>query len=275
MSRNFFLCVLLLMSGAFTTAVRAQSPSSLPEWSYSAGELMRTSMEPTIPEWSIVAGLSTEYVPRYDGARDYHVQAGPMLDMRYRDIAFLATGEGLGVNLLRGKKYRAGVALSYDLGRRAQDSADTRGLGNVGAAPEFKFFGEYLIFPVVLRADLRRGLGGHNGWLGDFGVYMPVYGTQKLFVFAGPSVTVADATYMRHYFSVTPGQAAATSYPQYSAGAGLKAANLGTSITWLCSEHWLVNAMAGGARLLGDAADSPLTLKRTQYTATLTAGYQF
>ncbi len=33
---------------------------------------------------------------------DYYIEPGPTIDVRYRDLAFFSTGEGLGVNSLRG-----------------------------------------------------------------------------------------------------------------------------------------------------------------------------
>lgn len=265
----------LLASLGFPCLAFAQTPSPLPEWTYSAGELMRTSMSPTIPKWSVFGGASVAYSPRYDGADEHHVLGGPTIQIRYRDIAFASTGEGIGVNVLRGKNYRAGAAMVFDLGRRAVDSDDTKGLGNVNTAPELKFFGEYLIFPVVLRADTRKAFGGHNGWIADVSAYMPVYGKEKFFVFIGPSVTLADDHYMSRYFGVSPTQAAASGYPTYTAHAGLKSANAGGSVTWMMTDHWIMNVLAGGQRLLGDAAESPLSLNRIQYATTLTFGYQF
>ncbi len=272
----FFLTLTAaLLSIGVAAPVKAQTPSPLPEWTYSAGALLRTSLSPTVPEWSVFTGLSAAYAPRYDGASDRRILGGPTIEVRYRDLAFAATGEGIGVNLLRGKNYRAGVAMSFDLGRRAQDSSDTQGLGNINIAPEMKFFGEYLFFPVVLRADARRAFGGHNGWIADFSAYMPVYGTKKIYIFMGPSVTLADDRYMSRYFGVTAAQSASSAYPQYSARAGLKSVNAAGSATWMMTDHWLINVIAGGQRLMGDAAHSPIALDRINYSTTFTVGYMF
>lgn len=257
------------------TMAQAQTPSTLPEWTYSAGQLLRTSMMPSIPTWSVFTGLSGAYSPRYDGADQHRYQGGPTIEIRYKDIAFASTGEGIGVNIFRGKNYRVGTALAFDLGRRAIDSNRTNGLGNVNTAPELKAFGEYLVFPAVFRADVRRAIGGHKGWIADLSAYMPVYGTEKFYVFVGPSVTFADDRYMKAYFGVTPEQSTNSGYPIYTAHAGLKSVNAGGSATWMITDHWLINGIAGGQRLLGDAADSPLTLDRLQFGATLTVGYNF
>lgn len=257
------------------TMAQAQTPSTLPEWTYSAGTLLRNKMMPSVPEWSVFTGISAAYSPWYDGANEHHWQGGPTVDIHYRDIAFISTGEGIGVNLLRGEKYRAGTAITFDLGRRAKDADESKGLGNINPAPELKFFAEYMIFPAVLRVDARRGFGGHNGWIADLGAYMPVYGTKKFFVFIGPSVTFADDKYMQNYFGVNATQSANSGYATYTAHAGLKSASAGGSATWLVTDHWLVNVIAGGQRLLGDAADSPLAHDRIQYGTTMTVGYNF
>jgi len=44
----------------------------------------------------------------------YRTVPSPAFDIRYKDLLFLSDGDGLGVNLLRGETYRAGVALGYD-----------------------------------------------------------------------------------------------------------------------------------------------------------------
>ncbi len=86
--------------------------------------------------------------------------------------------EGLGVNLIRGSNYRAGVALSYDLGRYVSDDlTHLRGLGDISRAPAIKGFASFAVskeFPLVLRADVSQIIGGADGALGNFSVYLPL-----------------------------------------------------------------------------------------------------
>ena len=68
--------------------------------------------------------------PIYEGARDYRTNGGPVINIRYRDVAFFSTGEGLGYNILRGDHYNFGVGLAYDLGRKAsEDLPNLHGMG--------------------------------------------------------------------------------------------------------------------------------------------------
>jgi outer membrane scaffolding protein for murein synthesis (MipA/OmpV family) len=275
------LALFLLTLGVLPGRAFAQTPSPLNEWQYSSGISLRTLYEKPMPDWDISVGAAVETQNDYDGSNSYDVQGGPVFDIRYRDIAFLSSGEGLGVNVFRGKTYRVGIALTYDLGRDKEDEAHLSGLGGIRPAVEPKLFGEYniivpkLSLPIVLRLEARRGFGGNSGWIGDFSAYMPVIGTKKFFVFVGPSVTAADATWMHRYFGVTPQQSAASGLPVYSPGSGIKSIGFGASAVWFVSKHWFGTADGSVEDLLGDAAKSPITLANVQTVLSLSVGYQF
>lgn len=267
-----------LAAVAFTTPAWAQTPSPLPEWEYSAGIPLRSYfLWGHLPKWEYNVGVGTAFEPKYDGASQYHFQTGPSIDIRYRDIAFLSTGEGLGWNFLHARNYRLGVALTYDLGRTEHSDYRLRGVGDVQPGPEIKLFGEYVWFPVVFRADVRRALGGYNGWVGDLSIYAPILGSEKYryFVLFGPSVTFTDGNYARNYFGISPEQAAKSGYPAFQAFGGVKELSIGTSATWFFRDNWYVNVSGGAGRLLGDAASSPTTNEKLQGVVSFTLGYDF
>jgi outer membrane scaffolding protein for murein synthesis (MipA/OmpV family) len=272
--------MLLLMGLCWPIPVAAQTPSPLQEWQYSSGVLLRKLFEPNLPTWQVVVGAAASAAPLYDGARPYRVRPGPTVDIRYKDLAFLSAGGGLGVNLLRGENYRAGVALAYDLGRKVSDyPSHLNGLGDISPAPVVKLFASYAVsksFPLVIRADLRRIVGASDGFVGDLGAYLPLPGSSREFVmFAGPSITFADSNYMQTTFGVDAAQAIASGYKRFKAHAGMKAIGFGFSANWFITDHWLVNGNAAVSRLMTDAADSPITEKRTQGTLALTLAYMF
>jgi outer membrane scaffolding protein for murein synthesis (MipA/OmpV family) len=261
-------------------AARAQTPTPLQEWQFSSGIVLRNMFDPQPPEWQVILGPSVSLAPIYDGAKPYHVRVGPNIDIRYRDIAFLSVGEGLGVNVLRGENYRAGIALGYDLGRRVNEyPSHLSGLGNIPAAPALKLFAAYAIskeFPLVIRADIRRILGASDGFLGDLGAYIPLPGSSQTFVmFAGPSVTVANDNYMERTFGVDLPQSLRSGFPVYKAHAGVKAAGFGLNATWLVTDHWLFDATTAMSRLFDSAANSPITQRKTEGTVALTVAYRF
>jgi outer membrane scaffolding protein for murein synthesis (MipA/OmpV family) len=257
-------------------AALPQNPSPLPEWVYSAGiPVMRRFMD-EIPDWQVTLGASVEILPKYDGSNEYHFLGGPMFDIRYKELAFLATGEGLGVNFFQNDYFRTGLAITYDLGRSNTLSHELNRLGDVSPTAEGKLFAEVVLFPVILRANVRRAMGGYNGWAGDFGAYMPVAGWKnRLFIFAGPSVAFGDQNYMQRFFGVTPVESEASGLPEFRPGGGVKAVGFGTTATWLMGHHWFFNITAAGDCLLNDAKRSPTSRNQVQGIAALTVAYRF
>src|ERR1043166_7250139 len=78
----------------------AENPSPMPEWMYSAGVPLMHRFMDEVPTWQVTLGGSVEGPPKYPAPSRYHVLGGPMFDIRYKERAFLATGEGLGVNFV-------------------------------------------------------------------------------------------------------------------------------------------------------------------------------
>ena len=252
----------------------AQTPSPLAEWQFSAGVPLRGYFIPEPPKWEYDLGAAFIVQPRYAGSKDYRVQPGPTIDIRYRDIAFISTGEGLGWNILHGKTYRAGVALTYDFGRRVNREQKSRGIGDdVQGAPEFKVFAEYILFPVVIRGDVRRAIGGYDGVVGDLSLYLPVFGNKKFFVLAGPSVSYGNSPFTQQFFGVNDTEAQRRGIQPYVAEPGITSYTLGSSAFWLISKHWRLDTTLAATRLIGDAANSPTTARKTQYGFAMSLDY--
>jgi outer membrane scaffolding protein for murein synthesis (MipA/OmpV family) len=263
-----------------TRLCQAQTPSPLQEWQYSSGVVLQKMFEPAVPDWQVILGAAAQISPVYAGAERYHVLGGPVINIRYSDVAFLSSGEGLGANLLQGANYRAGIAVGYDLGRKvSNDEAHLHGLGDLKPAPTIKVFATYAIskaIPVVLRADVHEILGGADGLVAEFGGYVPLPGSsQKLVMFAGPSVTIVDRGFAQHVFGISETQAAASRYAAYRAHAGWNAAGFGFSATRFVTSHWLINADAAITRLLGSAQSSPITQSSFQGAVVLSMDYQW
>jgi outer membrane scaffolding protein for murein synthesis (MipA/OmpV family) len=257
-----------------------QTPAPLQEWQYSAGSVLYKLFTPDMPDWQIETGLAVEPRPLYEGAKTYRALLGPVLDVRFRDTYFASVGEGLGYNFIRGENFRFGVAIGYDLGRRADaDLTYLKGMGNITAAPTVKLFGSYVVsksFPLVLRADVRQFAGGANGMVGDVEAYMPLPGSsEKLVMFAGPSFTFADRLYMQTKFGVDPDQARASGYPDFLAHGGANSAGFGVTATRFVDQHWLVNAELAANRLLGSAGNSPITQTRFQGVVVVSFAYKW
>jgi outer membrane scaffolding protein for murein synthesis (MipA/OmpV family) len=258
----------------------AQTPSPLAEWQYSSGIQLQRLFEPTIPTWQVELGLGAQYAPVFDGIGKYQVQPGPVIDIRYKDIAFASTGEGVGFNLFSFRHISFGAAVTYDLGRSPHlDGSALSGLGTIHPAPELKIFATTALaeaFPLVIRVDARKQVGATNGYIGDAGAYLPLPGSSQTFVwFAGPTVTLADSRYMNAYFGVSQVQAANTRYRRYKASAGFKSAGFGVSSDYFVTTHTIISVNAAFNRLLGSAANSPITRSKYEAVVSVAALYKF
>jgi outer membrane scaffolding protein for murein synthesis (MipA/OmpV family) len=263
---------------ASVAPVRAQTPSPLQEWQYSSGVALDKLFEPNPPDWRVVMGAAVEHKPLYDGAELTRTIAGPVINVRYKDLWFASIGEGLGFNLWNGGHYRAGLALAYDLGRYVHDDVThLTGLGDLKIAPAPKAFISYVIsksFPLVVRADVRQIIGGADGMVADIDAYMPLPGSSRRFVmFAGPSYTYGDHRYMQREFGVTTTQSMASGYRVYDAHSGSDQAGFGFSSTLFITSHVLFNFDTAINHLLGSAAESPITQRRTEHVFVASVAY--
>jgi outer membrane scaffolding protein for murein synthesis (MipA/OmpV family) len=260
---------------ALNVVAASAETSTLAEWQSSSGIVMRPLGGP-VPEWQVTVGGGLAVLPAYEGSNQKRLSPAPTIDVRYKDLAFLSVGEGIGVNILRGANYRAGVALAYDLGREHNAASRLKGTGNIDPAPVVKAFAQYAFVPVVLSVDVKQALTSYQGLTADIGAYMPVVADKKLQIFVGPEITFADSRYMQAYFGINPQNTGPQSpFHNYSARGGLKDAKFGVSGLYHFTDHWLFDAAFGVERLLGSAPRSPIVQTPWNWTLVGTLDYTF
>jgi outer membrane scaffolding protein for murein synthesis (MipA/OmpV family) len=256
----------------------AQTPSPIQEWQYPGGIILEQLFGQT-PKWRRILGVAASVEPVYEGARAYRLSGGPVINLYYRNIAFISAGEGIGVNLIHAAHFRAGVAVGYDLGRSASSDFHLRGLPDIDPAAVPKVFAEWALsrhFPLILRADIRRVIRHDDGYVGDAEAYVPLPGSSRRFVmFAGASYTFADRSHMQELFGITPLQAQSAELPIFTAHGGADAEGAGFSATLLITSHWLMNMDAAVSRLLGSASQSPIAERRVQRALDVATAYQW
>jgi outer membrane scaffolding protein for murein synthesis (MipA/OmpV family) len=272
----------VVLAGLLTGPAAAQTPSPMGFWQFSAGEVL-VPLD-LAPKWRITVGPTVSYGPKYEGSQHYEIQPGLNVEIRYRERLYLSSGEGLGYDIVRTRNWRAGVSITYDLGREA-NITELRGLGDVQAAPQFRLYGEYVLrpkvfdheFPIILSATVLRAIGGYDGTTADAGLYMPIAGSEegRWFIFAGASANYADQNTLQTYFGISAEQAARTHYPIYYPRSGFRSYGAGVDMGWFFTEHWLISGSFGGKWLQEDAAKSPIVFDRFQFTSNIAIGYQF
>lgn len=261
----------------------AQTPTPLSYWQFSAGQVLAPYGKKA-PDWLVLAGPSVAIQPTYEGSNQYEVQPGAILELQYRGRLYLSTGQGLAYDLFRGRNYRIGFGVSYDIGR--SDNHDgIRGLGDVEPTPQARIYGDHVFrlpmfgrkLPLIFSWDVRRAIGGYNGILSSVGAYLPILGSEqeRYFVFLGGSGTYMDSETANTYFSVSPAQSASSGLPVFKARGGPENFGLGLSSGWFVSRHWLVTADLAGKHFLGDFRNSPVVKDRWQLFSSLGIAYVF
>lgn len=233
--------------------------------------------EPESQPARYVLGLSLANRPEYDGADTRKTQLRPLWAAqlgRWRlstsgGSALLGFGRegggpGASTQLVAGDRWRVGVALRLDGGRKSDDASTTRGLPDVPRTLRARLYANYRLAPDLdLGGTLSQDLLGHRGGLtAGLDLGWRFYRSETLEWTSGVGVSAANAQNLRSYFGVPDAAAAASGKPAYVPGAGLRDVHAGVGFTRPVGAHWFVFGSAGASRLLGPAADSPLVLKR-------------
>ena len=248
------------------------------------GALLAFSAAPAAAEegegWLVTIGGGARLAPKYPGADNYGFLPLPIGGLRREGtrLPFVAPDEGFGIGLL-GSESPVNFGPSVRFRNKREESDVGAPVGNVGFTVEAGAFAEaYLGDHFRLRAEGRRGIGGHDGWVGDLLADFLIRDRDNYVFSIGPRARWGDNAFHDAYFSVTPAVAAATGLPAYDAGSGFSAVGVSSSLTYMLDRHWGLYGFAGYDRLVGDAADSPIVRSygsRDQYMAGLGLFYTF
>jgi outer membrane scaffolding protein for murein synthesis (MipA/OmpV family) len=239
--------------------------------------------------WAATLGFVASYAPEYAGGENHGAGLIPGGAIRYGRVsiasrsAFAVRGTaagaqgGLRVDLSRGRPWRASLGLRWDSGRDASDSDALRGLGDVRATLLTRLnvsmpLGEHWRVRGAVAVDT---LGRGSGVQGDFGLGRDFpLGAGSALNLSG-TLAWSGGQHMRAYFGVTPVQSAASGYPVYSPGGGLREFSLSLGLRTPLDRRWTLFGSASASHLLGEAADSPLTRRAGGWGMTLGTVYRF
>jgi outer membrane protein len=231
--------------------------------------------------WTVTVGPGGAYVPAFPGADKLELRFWPIVNVRRRgtEPRFQTPDDSFGIGLIGNSRFRVGPSLAIEPGRDEADAIP--GIGDVGTTIEGGAFAE--AFPAEhfrVRADVRKGFGGHKGVVADIGADA-IMGSpgDRFHLSVGPRVRFANARYVRAFYGISPAQSALTGLPVHDAGGGLHSAGALSFANYQLSPRFGVQAYGRYDRLLGDAKDSPLVLSsvgsRDQYEVGLGLTYTF
>ena len=217
-------------------------------------------------QWIITLGGSVEYGPSYEGSKHLSSSGMPSFDLRRLGEApeYSAPDDNIDFGLFDIGGVEIGPVVGLRGGRSAFGESELRGLHSVQWNLDAGVFAQY--WPIEdrlrVRAETRQALWGGDGSLAD--VYLDWFQPlgDRWLLSAGPRLSLASGTYMRNNFAVSAEEAANSGRVEaFDANGGLKSIGFTVAATYSLSPAWSVQVYNKYSRLVGDAADSPITSK--------------
>jgi len=174
-------------------------------------------------------------------------------------------GSGASTQLIDSKRWRLGLSLRIDSGRKSSEADTTAGLPNIKRTLRGRLFASYVLNPDwQLSGSMSQDLLNHGGGLeAGLDLGWRLRQTQSTEWTAGVGFSAADGQHMRSYFGVTPQGAVTSGLREFVPSAGLRDVHAGIGFNHALSPRWVVFGSAGVSRLIGPAAESPLTQRAT------------
>ena len=211
-------------------------------------------------DWTVTVGGRAQAVTPYEGAGHDIFVPTPSFQIRRAGTPErpVMPDDGLGLSLLNAGPFTFGPVAR--LRGKRDDKEDRVGLRQVDIAVEPGAFVNF--WPTRwfrLRAEGRKGVTGHHGWIGDAGADL-VLQSGRWTGSLGGRAGWADVHYMNAYFGVTPLEAAASPIinTPYQPKGGLRYRGLESTLAYHWSKRWQSTANFGFHRLASAGADSPI-----------------
>ncbi len=256
------------------------------------GSAQAAEVDKSARSWQLELGLGASDQPDYSGSQKSSPRLLLWANGEYAtedwgkfalDSAALTLDPQLRWEFIDSKEYGLGLLLGYRKGRSDRNpgwvgdtgSARLQGMGNVSAAVDGGLSGFVQFLGIPLFAQLRAALNGDQGTIGVLGAYLPLELTSRFELTVLPSLTWANGKQMQAFYGVTPAQSAASGFKVYDPGSGWQNAALELLGDWKVGGPWHLIGAVGYQRLLGKAADSPLTQDKNQWSGLLGLSYRF
>ncbi|HET9811358.1 MAG TPA: MipA/OmpV family protein [Sphingomicrobium sp.] len=224
-------------------------------------------------------GLGAQLRPEFIGADGMEV--APLWDLDFargtNEFGFEAPDYSFGIPIVSTDGFSFGPAANLASGRKNSD-VDVP-VGKVATTIEAGAFASFdLTESLHLRAELLKGINGHQGLVGEIGADQVWRDGDRYVISIGPRVLFSNARYQRAYFGVTPAAALESGLPAYRPGAGIHGVAVASGMSYQFNPRWGLFGYARYERLVGDAAKSPIVREfgsRNQLSGGIGLNYTF
>ena len=231
--------------------------------------------------WIVTLKATGTYMPKFEGTSKYGFSGYPGLSLRRPGEAwkFGAPDDGFGFAVIDTPGFQLGPVGRLRAKRNADEVGKFDGMDDIKFAIEPGAFVEIYPLDVVrIRGELRHGVYGHHGFVGNISAdYIQRF--DKFTVSFGPRTEIGDSDFMDKYFGVSAQEAVDNGrVGTYKAKGGVKSVGLAGAVTYDLTESWGVTGFGAYNRLVGEAADSPVAKTlgtKNAWTAGLGLAYSF
>jgi outer membrane protein len=272
MKRQILVCIAAFAAAPAASAADVQTASQ--------SVVPVSSSAPS--DWTVELGVEGRLAPAFEGSKVYQLWPYPIISIRRAGTTrnFTSPRDGFSFAIVDLGQFRFGPTAKVALPRdESDDPGALRGLGDVPWKIEIGAFAEFWPMPWLrTRGELRQGLSGHHGLIGELTADVVVPATQQLTLSAGPRLTFASAKALQPYFGITQAQSLASGDPIYKPGGGTEAVGAGAQARWQWNPQWATNVFVEYDHLLDGAANSPIVTRsgsRDQVTVGLGLSYTF
>lgn len=256
-----------------------------------AGLASAAESEPHAPRFEGALGLTLRHGPAFLGSADMGYHLTPAGFLRYGRITVTGSGgfttrtsedveRGLAAELARRGKFRISLGLRFDPGRTASDSPELAGMGDIRSTVRARWSARWDPNPQwrVTAGISNDLLGRGGGFVSDFAATRRWQWGQAESFALGAALSAGGPRYMQNWHGVTSAQSRDAGLPTFEASSGLR--DLQLSAVWrtefqVWGQPFGASLGAGHTRLLGSAADSPLTRQREFNTASGAVVWRF
>lgn len=214
-------------------------------------------------------GVGLAYLPEYSGAKDSRLVPLPIFERSFSNGAFISSTRGIGFQTVQ-DHLQLSAALSYGGARDDHKrnifsgSDDLKGMGDIKGAVQGVFNASYRFDAISVSLATTQNLTQRDhGNTYTLGSSLQLLTTASDQVGLSVSAEYGDRKHVQTYYGVTPRQNLYSGYSIYLTKAGFT--SVGAAVNWrhVIDKQWSVLTVAGVKTLTGDAADSPLTKRRS------------
>ncbi|KEJ88162.1 MipA/OmpV family protein [Sulfitobacter donghicola] len=203
--------------------------------------------------FALRSGVTTQ--PEYPGSDDS--EAALDLGFTFGSLSWGGNSIGNGVRGIpdNGISLRGAFRVIGD--RSAEESPELAGLADIDTALELGLGLSYQQTNWMAFGEVRKGVTGHSGVTGTIGADMILRPNDRWLITAGPRVNFGDDEFAATYFG-TPIDGT-TGFTPFDATGGALGAGFEVTGTYFIDDKWALEGAVSYEKLLGDAADSPIT----------------